>query len=117
MSVYKKEICQQELEDGIIEKIKKIFDELKKNCDNFNDKVRYNEHDLQQADQAIKKLADMRITLRNLISKIDGMKKLPPAKKTEFTDLLYVTLVISRNFSLKISNIFFHFIRILSTKL
>lgn len=93
MSVYKKEICQQELEDGIIEKIQKIFDELKKNCDNFNDKLRYNEHDLQQADQAIKKLAEMRTTSLNLIAKIQGMKKLPNSKKTEFEDLLKATFV------------------------
>ena len=95
---YKREQCKYELENQIIEKIKVLFQELKKQTELQNDQMKYIEHGLHQADQAIKKLSEMRTIFRNLSSKINTMKKMPARKKVEYGSLIEEAFVI--NFSI-----------------
>ena len=90
MKNYKKEQCKQELEHHIVEKIKGFFNELKKQSEEKNKNVNMNyfDHNLHQADQAIKNLSLMRGVSRNIITKIDNLKKLKKAKKDEYIRIL-----------------------------
>lgn len=92
-STYKKSHCKQELEHHIMEEIKSLFLDLKKATDQKNDQMKYIEHNLHQADQAIKKLSEMRVIFRNLMTKIGNMKKLPDKKKQEYNKLINETYV------------------------
>ena len=93
MPTYNRENCKQELERNIIDKIKGLFHDLKKAIELKNDETKYIEHNLHQADQAIKKLSEMRTIFRNLQTKISTMKKLPERKKKEMEAQINDTFV------------------------
>lgn len=105
MKTYKKEQCKQELEHHIAEKIKGFFNELKKQSEEKNKNVNMNyfDHNLHQADQAIKNLSLMRGVSRNIITKIDNLKKLKRVKKDEYIRILDRIYVIFEVRSLLLS--------------
>jgi len=90
MKNYKKENCKQELEHQIVDKIKSFFNELKKQSEEKNKNVNMNyfDHNLHQADQAIKNLSELRGISRNIIIKIGNLKKLQKPKKDEYIKIL-----------------------------
>ena len=103
MKNYKREQSKQELEHHIVEKIKGFFNELKKQSEEKNKNVNMNyfDHNLHQADQAIKNLSLMRGVSRNIITKIDNLKKLKKAKKDEYIrilDRIYVIFEVLSHF-------------------